>query len=140
MSVATVYLVGAGPGDPGLVTVRGLDLLRRADAVIYDYLAPAELLDEVPPAAERIYVGKKGFSAHVTQDEINVLLVESARRMCIVLPLLPAGTFGTNPTTGAPLTFAQTSMALPLMATGMLLPFLFFFVFAGPQAISNRNK
>ena len=53
--------------------------------------------------------------------------------MCIVLPLLPADVFG-----GVP--FSKTPMALPLMATGMLLPFLFFFIFAGPQALSNRNK
>ena len=71
---------------------------------------------------------------------IMMVIVAFLAVMCIVLPLLPAGTFGTNPTTGAPLTFAQTSYALPLMATGMLLPFVFFFVFAGPQAIANRNK
>jgi len=71
---------------------------------------------------------------------IMMAIVAFLAVMCIVLPLLPAGTFGTNPTTGAPLTFAQTSMALPLMATGMLLPFVFFFIFAGPQAIADRNK
>ena len=81
MSAATVYLVGSGPGDAGLVTVRGLELLRRADAVVYDYLAPAELLDEVPAGAERVYVGKKGFSAHVTQGEINELIVAKAREV-----------------------------------------------------------
>ena len=81
MSAATVYLVGSGPGDAGLITVRGRELLRRADAVVYDYLAPAELLDEVPAEAERVYVGKKGFSAHVTQGEINELIAAKAREV-----------------------------------------------------------
>src|SRR5436190_6116811 len=49
-----VYIVGGGPGDPGLITVKGLNCLRRADVVLYDRLAPAELLDEVPPHAELI--------------------------------------------------------------------------------------
>ena len=79
MNAATVYLVGAGPGDVGLATIRCLELLRQADAVVYDYLASPELLDEVPEAAQRIYVGKKGFSEHIGQDEINNLLVQTAR-------------------------------------------------------------
>lgn len=79
MSAATVYLVGAGPGDAGLLTARGRDLLDRADAVVYDYLIPSELLHEIPDAAEHIYMGKKGFSPHATQEEINALLVNLAR-------------------------------------------------------------
>jgi hypothetical protein len=75
-----------------------------------------------------------------TKFIIMMVIVAFLAVMCIVLPLLPAGTFGTNPTTGAPLTFAQTSYALPLMATGMLLPFVFFFVFAGPTAIADRKN
>lgn len=77
----TVYLVGAGPGDAGLITARGRELLGRADMVVYDYLANAELLDCVPASAERLYVGKKGFSAHVTQADINALLVDKAREL-----------------------------------------------------------
>src|SRR5688572_11699396 len=72
-----VYLVGAGPGDPGLITVRGARLLESADVVVYDYLANPELLRRhVPPGAERIYVGKKAASHSMTQAEINALLVE----------------------------------------------------------------
>lgn len=78
MNAAHVYLVGAGPGDSGLITMRGFELLRRADAVVYDYLVPGELLAEIPDSAELVYVGKKGFSAHITQDEINELLVRTA--------------------------------------------------------------
>src|SRR4051794_25525017 len=62
--VVTVYLVGAGPGDPGLLTVRGDELLRRADVVIFDRLSVASLLDLAPPGAERINVGK--FPGHPT--------------------------------------------------------------------------
>ncbi len=76
-----VYLIGAGPGDAGLITVRGADLLKRARIVIYDYLSNAALLNYVPASAERIYVGKKGFSAHVTQAEINALLVQKAQEL-----------------------------------------------------------
>ena len=73
-----VYLIGAGPGDPGLITVRGRDLLRAADAVVYDYLANPVLLRECRADAERIYVGKMAGNHALTQDEINALLVRLA--------------------------------------------------------------
>ncbi|WP_080803584.1 uroporphyrinogen-III C-methyltransferase [Arabiibacter massiliensis] len=76
-----VHLVGAGPGDPGLFTVAGAQLVARADIIVYDYLANPALLEGAKASAERIYVGKKGFSQHVTQDEINALLVEKAREL-----------------------------------------------------------
>lgn len=76
---AMVHLVGAGPGDPGLITVKGLELLRRADVVVYDHLASAFLLHEVPAAAERVYVGKKPGEAHMDQAAIQALLVDRAR-------------------------------------------------------------
>lgn len=78
MNPATVYLVGAGPGDPGLITVRARELLARADAVIYDFLASCDLLALAPADAERVYVGKKGFAPHLDQASINELLVEKA--------------------------------------------------------------
>lgn len=71
----TVYLVGGGPGDPGLLTVRAADLLERADVVVYDRLSQASLLDLAPDRAERIDVGKAPGHARRTQDEINELLV-----------------------------------------------------------------
>lgn len=74
-----VYLVGAGPGDPGLITVRGLELLRKAEVVIYDYLANSVLLEEVRPEAELIYAGKKAHQHTLTQDKINALLVQYGR-------------------------------------------------------------
>lgn len=74
-----VYLVGAGPGDPGLITVRGKRLLERAEVVFYDYLASRKLLKHVPSDAEFIYVGKKGGVKHThTQEEINQMLVDHA--------------------------------------------------------------
>ncbi|MCI0347609.1 MAG: uroporphyrinogen-III C-methyltransferase [Chloroflexi bacterium] len=74
-----VVLVGAGPGDPGLLTVRGRRRLRRADVVVYDELVDRRLLDLAPPDACRIYVGKMS-GRHVTeQDVINRLLVDHAR-------------------------------------------------------------
>jgi uroporphyrinogen III methyltransferase/synthase len=75
----TVYLVGAGPGDPGLITVRGLACLRQAEVVIYDYLANPVLLDESPAAALKLYVGKSKGRHCVPQAEINALLAEHAR-------------------------------------------------------------
>ena len=71
------YLVGAGPGRPDLITVRGLALLRAADVLIYDRLIPQELLDEVRPQAEKIFVGKQGYGPRaMPQESINALLVE----------------------------------------------------------------
>src|SRR5688572_27971227 len=75
----TVYLVGAGPGDPGLITVRGAELLRRADVVVYDRLVALSLVDLTPDGAERVYVGKAPGAAEMTQDAINELLVERGR-------------------------------------------------------------
>jgi uroporphyrinogen III methyltransferase/synthase len=76
----TVYLVGAGPGDPGLITVKGRKILERADAIFYDNLASDRLLDLAPSKAERIYVGKKRSSHEYSQDEISQMLVDRARR------------------------------------------------------------
>ena len=75
----TVYLVGAGPGDPGLLTVRGAEVLAVADVVVYDRLSVAELLDLAPAHAERISVAKSAGRAVMPQDEINALLVERGR-------------------------------------------------------------
>ena len=72
----TVYLVGAGPGDPGLLTVRGAELLARADVVVHDRLASAALLDLAPPDAERIDVGKAPGRVAMVQGDIDRLLVE----------------------------------------------------------------
>lgn len=69
------FLVGAGPGDPGLLTIRGRDCLTRADVVVYDYLSNPEFLQYAPASAESIYVGKKAGAHTMKQDEINALLV-----------------------------------------------------------------
>ena len=74
----TVYLVGAGPGDPGLITVRGAEVLRAADVVAYDRLIDQSLLDLAPPGAERIDVGKSP-GGPIAQDQINELLVARGR-------------------------------------------------------------
>ena len=82
-----VYLVGAGPGDPGLITVKGLECIRTADVIIYDFLAPPALLRHVGEDAEMIYVGKKGGDHTLSQDGINNLLIEKARQHRIVTRL-----------------------------------------------------
>ncbi|MEY8355761.1 uroporphyrinogen-III C-methyltransferase [Lachnospiraceae bacterium 54-53] len=73
-----VYLVGAGPGDPGLITEKGLSRLKICDAVVYDSLAPARLLDAAPEGCRKIYVGKRAGRHSMKQEEINRLLVELA--------------------------------------------------------------
>lgn len=83
----TVYLVGAGPGDPGLITVKGLEILRSADVVVYDRLVPRQLIDEAPPWAERIFAGKSSYEHRVGQDAINALLIDRARRGRVVVRL-----------------------------------------------------
>ncbi len=82
-----VYIVGAGPGHPDLITVRGLRVLRRADVVVYDRLIPVELLDEAPLQAEKIYVGKAAGRHALSQEEINKLLLEKALEGKIVVRL-----------------------------------------------------
>jgi uroporphyrinogen III methyltransferase/synthase len=82
-----VYLIGAGPGDPELITCKGRRILERADAVLFDHLAPSALLDLAPPDAERIYVGKKKSIHAFTQEEICVMLIERARRGLTVVRL-----------------------------------------------------
>lgn len=82
-----VYLIGAGPGDPGLLTLKGKAILERADTVIYDYLAGDELTALVRPDAERIYVGKQAGAHTLPQKDINRLLVEKAREGKIVARL-----------------------------------------------------
>ena len=75
----TVYLVGAGPGDPGLLTLRGAELLQSADLILYDNLTSADVLALARPDAERLYVGKKRARHAYTQDEINSLMIEASR-------------------------------------------------------------
>jgi uroporphyrinogen III methyltransferase/synthase len=85
MKTGKVYLVGAGPGDVGLITVRGLELLGRADCVIYDGLANSILLEHVRPEAETINVQKRTGDHPVKQDQINILLIEKAQQgKCVV--------------------------------------------------------
>jgi uroporphyrinogen III methyltransferase/synthase len=75
-----VYLVGAGPGDPGLITLKGLECIQASDVIIYDFLASPALLKHVPDHAEVIYVGKKGGDHTLSQEEINELIAEKAKR------------------------------------------------------------
>ena len=79
MLTGKVYLVGAGPGDPGLMTVRGMELLRKAQVLVYDQLVSPALLEEVSAVAIRIYVGKKAGCHCVAQEEINAVLIGHAR-------------------------------------------------------------
>ena len=74
-----VYLVGAGPGDPGLFTLRGKECLEHADVVLYDNLANPCLLDYAPEHAERIYVGRCGRGAYVPQEEVNQLILQKVQ-------------------------------------------------------------
>ena len=76
-SRAFVSLIGAGPGDPGLLTLKGKAALERADVVLFDYLANPELLQHCPQA-RTVYVGKKGFSEYVSQEQITALVVSTA--------------------------------------------------------------
>ena len=82
-----VYLIGAGPGDPELITCKGRRILEHADSILFDHLAPAALLDLAPPTAERIYVGKKKSDHAFTQEEICAMLIERAQRGLTVVRL-----------------------------------------------------
>jgi uroporphyrinogen III methyltransferase/synthase len=84
---ATVYLIGAGPGDPGLLTVRGRACLRRADVVVYDYLVNPVLLTEARPGAEIVDAGKRKGARRFSQEAINALLIDRAARGLVVARL-----------------------------------------------------
>ncbi|MFN2595544.1 MAG: uroporphyrinogen-III C-methyltransferase [Actinomycetota bacterium] len=79
MSSGRVYLVGAGPGDPGLITARGLRLLRECDVVLYDRLVAPQLLDEAPAAAEMVFTGKTPGETHSRQVVIDALMIARAK-------------------------------------------------------------
>lgn len=78
LAIGTVYLVGAGPGDPGLITVKGLSRLRASDVIVYDRLVSQEILSHAPEGAELIYCGKRPNHHAMSQDDINACLVEKA--------------------------------------------------------------
>jgi uroporphyrinogen III methyltransferase/synthase len=82
-----LYLVGAGPGDPGLLTLKGKRCLERADIVLYDYLANPRLLDYARPAAERRLVSKHGGGARIEQEAVNALIIAHARQGKVVVRL-----------------------------------------------------
>lgn len=82
-----VYLVGAGPGDPGLLTLKGKECLETADVVLYDFLANPALLQYAPPSAQRIYVGRRGRGQYQDQTDINRLLIEHAKQGHVVVRL-----------------------------------------------------
>lgn len=82
-----IYIIGAGPGDPGLMTVRGLQCLREATVVLYDYLVSDELLSHTRENARLIYVGKKGGHHTIPQNELNKLLVKEAKSGNVVARL-----------------------------------------------------
>jgi uroporphyrinogen III methyltransferase/synthase len=86
-SKGKVYLVGAGPGDPELITVKGLKCIEKSDVIIYDYLASKMLLEYSRNKAELIYVGKKGGNHTLSQDGINSLIIEKAQKGAIVTRL-----------------------------------------------------
>jgi uroporphyrinogen III methyltransferase / synthase len=82
-----VFLVGAGPGDPGLITVKGLECIKQADVIIYDFLASEVLLKHASKNSEIIYVGKKGSDHTFSQETINALIVEKAQNGSTVIRL-----------------------------------------------------
>ena len=82
-----VYLIGAGPGDPGLITVKSLEFIKQCDTIIYDRLGTYQLLEMVKPDCRRIYVGKQAGSHYKKQPEINEILVEEGRRGNMVVRL-----------------------------------------------------
>ncbi|MDD5475244.1 MAG: uroporphyrinogen-III C-methyltransferase [Syntrophales bacterium] len=82
-----VYIIGGGPGDPGLVTLRAVECLSRAQVVVYDYLVSREILNHAPAEARLIYVGKQGGDHSLSQDEINRVLVQEAMEGRVVARL-----------------------------------------------------
>jgi uroporphyrinogen III methyltransferase/synthase len=86
-TVGIVYFVGAGPGDPGLITLRGVECLRRADLVLYDYLANPQILKHARPSAELVCLGQPGQEGRVSQEGTHVAMIRAAREGKIVVRL-----------------------------------------------------
>ncbi|MBQ8900823.1 MAG: uroporphyrinogen-III C-methyltransferase, partial [Akkermansia sp.] len=84
---ARVYRVGAGPGDPELITVKGLRLLQQADCGVYDALADSALLSHCRPNCEKVYVGKRAGNHALPQEEINRLLIDCAAKYACTVRL-----------------------------------------------------
>src|SRR3990172_7292165 len=80
MPKAKVYFVGGGPGDAGLITVKGVDALKEADVIIYDFLVNKKFLGHAKKGAETIYAGKKGRFKHISQGKINALIIKNAKK------------------------------------------------------------
>jgi uroporphyrinogen III methyltransferase/synthase len=93
LKAGMVYLVGAGPGDPGLITLKGAECLAKADVIIYDHLLSEDLLEMAPPGAERLYAGKTAYRHTLEQDAISRLLVEKARQGKTVVRLKGGDSF-----------------------------------------------
>ncbi len=150
-----VYLIGAGPGDPDLITLKAVKALNKADVVLYDYLANDEILQHVPEDAKLIYVGKKAGEHYKKQDEINQLLVEEAEKNENVVRLKGGDPFvfgrggeellelarnnidfevipGVTSAIGAP-----TSMAFPITHRGVATSFT---VVTGHEDPTKENK
>ncbi|MFQ5585492.1 MAG: uroporphyrinogen-III C-methyltransferase [Thermodesulfobacteriota bacterium] len=87
MAIGKVYLIGAGPGDPGLITVKGLECIREADVIVYDNLVNKGLLNSAKRGAKITFVGKRGGLHTLPQEQINALLVKKAMRGKVVARL-----------------------------------------------------
>lgn len=87
MKMGKVYLVGAGPGDPRLLSIKALKILEKANVVIYDRLVTRAILQLVPKQAEKIYAGKRSGKHHISQDKINEISIEEARKGKVVVRL-----------------------------------------------------
>src|SRR6185369_16327544 len=106
MSTGKVYLIGAGPGDPGLITLRGVEILQRADAVLYDYLVNPAVLSHCRPYAIKISLGQHGSGRVMSQGEINLYLAELVKTHAIVVRLK----------SGDPMVFARAGEELDFLA------------------------
>lgn len=154
-SVGVAYLVGAGPGDPELITVKGLACLRRADVVLYDRLVHPALLDEAPPHAERIFCGKAPGEAAMAQQAIQELMVGWVQAGLVVVRLKGGDpyVFGRGGEEGTALTAAglpwqvvpgvSSAVAVPALA-GIPLTYrgvaASFAVITGHQATERRSS
>src|SRR3954449_4027285 len=87
MPTGKVYLIGAGPGDPGLITLRGVELLARADAVLYDYLVNPAILAHCKPDTNKVSLGQHGTGRVMSQDDINQFLAELVKTNAVVVRL-----------------------------------------------------